>query len=312
MKRTILFLLAVTTAVSCLFAQTTKNPFSELGYKKQVMYTSSKGEFEEFHDKADVVEIGSIYFNSKTKKVVGYLNEEKEKAEVATATSAMSVDPHCEKYYWISPYAYALNNPVKYVDPDGKDAKVAITGNTITVSSNIYIYGNGATQKIANQMQKDILSKWNQGFKMSGLDVKFDVKVGLYDGKEKGNPFIIPESWDPNNRDNFVEVGSDVNRSYVLGGDEGEWRATGRNGNSLAQDDPAPHEFGHILGVNDQYTDKSGPNKGWGNNIMGDSQKGNVDQRNINDVLKDAMKAYETWSKDDKNKGKTFTYEINP
>jgi hypothetical protein len=125
MKRTILFLLAVTTAVSCLFAQTTKNPFSELGYKKQVMYTSSKGEFEEFHDKADVVEIGSIYFNSKTKKVVGYLNEEKEKTEVATATSAMSVDPMCEKYYWISPYAYCLNNPVRFVDPDGKVVRFA-------------------------------------------------------------------------------------------------------------------------------------------------------------------------------------------
>lgn len=119
MKRTILFLLAVTTALSCLFAQTTKNPFSELGYKKQITYTSSKGEFEEFHDKTDVVEIGSVYFNTKTNKVVGYVNEEKEKAEVATAISAMSIDPMCEKYYWISPYAYCLNNPVKYVDPTG-------------------------------------------------------------------------------------------------------------------------------------------------------------------------------------------------
>lgn len=120
MKRTTLFLLAVTTASSCLFAQTTKNPFSELGYKKQITYTSSKGEFEEFHDNADVVEIGSVYFNTKTKKVVGYVNEEKENAKVATATSAMSVDPLCEKYYWISPYAYCMNNPVKFVDPDGK------------------------------------------------------------------------------------------------------------------------------------------------------------------------------------------------
>ena len=32
----------------------------------------------------------------------------------------MSVDPLCEKYYWISPYAFCLNNPVKFVDPDGK------------------------------------------------------------------------------------------------------------------------------------------------------------------------------------------------
>ena len=125
MKRTILFLLTVTTAVSCLFAQTTKNPFSELGYKKQVMYTSSKGEFEEFHGNPNVVEIGSVYFNTKENKVVGYVNPEKEKAEVATATSAMSVDPMCEKYYWISPYAYCLNNPVRFVDPDGRVVRFA-------------------------------------------------------------------------------------------------------------------------------------------------------------------------------------------
>lgn len=30
------------------------------------------------------------------------------------------MDPLCEKYYHISPYAYCANNPVKYVDPDGK------------------------------------------------------------------------------------------------------------------------------------------------------------------------------------------------
>ncbi|WP_255498807.1 RHS repeat-associated core domain-containing protein, partial [Dysgonomonas sp. ZJ709] len=32
----------------------------------------------------------------------------------------MSVDPLAEKYYNISPYAYVKNNPLKYIDPDGK------------------------------------------------------------------------------------------------------------------------------------------------------------------------------------------------
>ena len=30
------------------------------------------------------------------------------------------VDPLCEEYYSVSPYAYALNNPVRYKDPDGR------------------------------------------------------------------------------------------------------------------------------------------------------------------------------------------------
>ncbi|MBP1631243.1 MAG: hypothetical protein H6Q15_2136 [Bacteroidetes bacterium] len=31
------------------------------------------------------------------------------------------MDPLAEKYYSISPYAYCMNNPVRFVDPDGKD-----------------------------------------------------------------------------------------------------------------------------------------------------------------------------------------------
>ena len=34
-----------------------------------------------------------------------------------------SMDPLCEKYYHISPYAYCAGNPVKYVDPDGRQIK---------------------------------------------------------------------------------------------------------------------------------------------------------------------------------------------
>ncbi len=32
-----------------------------------------------------------------------------------------SRDPLFEKYFWMSPYAYCANNPVKYVDPSGKE-----------------------------------------------------------------------------------------------------------------------------------------------------------------------------------------------
>ncbi|WP_321438980.1 RHS repeat-associated core domain-containing protein [uncultured Bacteroides sp.] len=35
-----------------------------------------------------------------------------------------TVDPLCEKYYWISPYAYCLNNPVRFTDPDGREVRI--------------------------------------------------------------------------------------------------------------------------------------------------------------------------------------------
>ncbi len=35
------------------------------------------------------------------------------------------MDPLCEKYYSISPYAYCANNPVKFIDPDGRKIRPA-------------------------------------------------------------------------------------------------------------------------------------------------------------------------------------------
>jgi len=117
----VLFSFAILSVSAGLSAQTAMPDFSKLGYKKSVMYTSSKGEFEEFHDQTDVVEIGTALFNTKTNQVVGFVSEKRAETDVASATTAMSVDPMCEKYYWISPYAYCLNNPIRFVDQNGKD-----------------------------------------------------------------------------------------------------------------------------------------------------------------------------------------------
>ena len=59
------------------------------------------------------------------------------------------VDPLCEKFYGISPYAYCNNNPVKYIDPDGLSTWVTdegdgkykvIGGNLYDKDYNIYVY----------------------------------------------------------------------------------------------------------------------------------------------------------------------------
>ncbi|NDV79989.1 RHS repeat domain-containing protein, partial [Dysgonomonas sp. 511] len=41
----------------------------------------------------------------------------------STVPRFTTVDPLAEKYYSISPYVYCLNNPLKFIDPDGKEAK---------------------------------------------------------------------------------------------------------------------------------------------------------------------------------------------
>ena len=205
---------------------------------------------------------------------------------------------------------------IRYIDPDGRDAVITIKGNQIIVSANVYLYGAGATKAVAAQMQSDVNAKWGGTYSAksangTSFEVSVNINIDLYGGKEKSDPFIIPESWNPFNRDNFVEVGANDKRSNVRGGDEGTWRSQGRNGMTLAQDDPAPHEVGHMLGLGDRYTDKNGVNKGWEGNIMGESQTGKVEQRNIDGILKDAMKSYDKWIQNPKNKGKEFRYEIN-
>lgn len=148
----------------------------------------------------------------------------------------------------------------------------------------------------------------------NAYDVKFDVSVSLYDGKSQSDPFLISESWDPTNRDNFIKVGSsldEVGRSFVKGGYEGEWRGAGRGGMSLSQDNPAPHEFGHLMGLEDRYTDTKGVDSGWKGNIMGESATGKVEQRNINGMISDAMKTYDKFQADKNNANKPFKYEIN-
>ena len=43
-----------------------------------------------------------------------------------------SMDPLCEKYYNVSPYAYCAGNPVRYVDPDGRTIQITNKDETWT------------------------------------------------------------------------------------------------------------------------------------------------------------------------------------
>lgn len=224
------------------------------------------------------------------------------------------IDPLAEKYYNFSPYVYCANNPAKYVDPDGRDGIISVYGNYITIGANVYLYGSGATNTVLQQMQKDVNNIWGNNYsidyKGTTYNVKFDIRLSLYGGTEQSSPIMIFDTLNPFSRDNYIKVSEDCRRSFVLGGDEGHWRSNGRNGKTLSNDDPAPHEVGHILGLDDQYLDGKGPNKGWEGNIMGDSKNGKVDIRNISDILKGMWREYDEWL----NNSKTgeFRYEINP
>ncbi|MVT10391.1 RHS repeat-associated core domain-containing protein [Chitinophaga tropicalis] len=103
------------------------------------------------------------------------------------------IDAKSEKYQAISPYNYALNNPVIFVDPDGKDVRISINRETgaIELSSDIYVFGQNAGSKAEDY------NKAASGFKgFSGsytdedgnvwtISIKMNFKVGTDEDRKR-------------------------------------------------------------------------------------------------------------------------------
>ena len=104
------------------------------GFKKKPL-TFCNGQYNEFFNNPEVVQIGTTLFNTKTNKVVKLLDENTPKTTYKAEFSSMCIDPHAEKYYSISPYAYCAGNPVRYVDLKGMDL-FDVTGHFIPGGDN--------------------------------------------------------------------------------------------------------------------------------------------------------------------------------
>jgi len=140
---------------SSIYAQ---DIFKKHGFDKETL-TLSKGRYEEVFTNKEVVQIGSVLLNTKTNKVVKFLDEETEDVSFKAEYSSrwLSPDPLAEKYPQLSPYVYCNNNPVNAVDPTGKDYKMFIDqeNNRITISATYY----ASTQDMASAQQA--VDYWN-------------------------------------------------------------------------------------------------------------------------------------------------------
>ena len=212
-----------------------------------------------------------------------------------------TVDPSSESYYETSPYAYCYNNPIKHIDPNGKDGIISIYGDNIVIRANIILTGPYATSQLAGIYKAGIMATW-------GKQTTYEYQDKTYNLQWDINVYAAGKDEEPNFNgvNNYMKVEMDSETtSRVKYTNQGFLRGEGRNGFNIRDDNPAPHEFGHIIGLADKYI-KNGPQENqpvddsWSNNIMG-AWNGKVEKKNLDILLTQPIELYEflmKWNKD--------------
>jgi RHS repeat-associated protein len=199
----------------------------------------------------------------------------------------LGADPMQEKYPNVSTYAYCLLNPVKLIDPDGRDYTMSINRNkddeitSIAISVKVYITGAKASEKRADELNK--LAKSTFASKtINKVKVSFNIK---YEYSEN-----ITTS-DLKNGENILNFTDTEGRSSVKGikrqVDGNSYIYTGRQGTIYSNGDnkTVMHETGHLIGLADRYDDVDGgnlggrgsvPDKGFEKDLMGSLKNSSI------------------------------------
>jgi len=107
----------------------THNPYKSLGKKAEIL-TLSDGLYQEFFDTDSIEIIGSAILNTNTMQVVGFVEYDTLYSEATLEPEVvsrwLSPDPLAVKYPEMSPYHFVKNDPIIYIDPDGRENKYAL------------------------------------------------------------------------------------------------------------------------------------------------------------------------------------------
>lgn len=166
------------------------------------------------------------------------------------------MDPLCENYYSVSPYAYCNNNPVNAIDPDGRDYRLTIDkeNNRMIVTAMYYASTQdfGSAQQAVdfwNKQSGNYIYKTKEGdytldFSLSVIEVPTDESMNVAQRSS-----VVTEAFraDKSGIANIYEVVSsfkDSNKNGVT-----------VNGNHIGvkysrqDENTGAHEVGHTLGL---------------------------------------------------------------
>lgn len=185
----------------------------------------------------------------------------------------LSPDPHAARYDWISPYAFAFNNPMQVSDPTGRDGVVTGSGKSekdpYVIHANYYMYG--MTDEQAAAFAKAVEAYNNAGVMQIAADgqtvfVKFEIGYGRFEtkaeAKEAAGNDVVKQGTAQYSFGNTVTVGSvpgEQNRdaygranNYEITLDENKMQAAVSQFKGVTIEQlrtgTAIHEIGHNLG----------------------------------------------------------------
>lgn len=161
------------------------NPFAKFGYKAKVA-TLSKGKYLEVHDLDSIVTIGTTRWHVDKNKIVGDIVMDSLNPDARpigdVAGRWISPDPLSEEYPDWSPYAFTVNNPIRYIDPDGREPIDPRTGKPISLNLNraaVYDINHIKSTKHKPVLDKSLYNNANPLIKRSR-----DKPDGFYDGAD--------------------------------------------------------------------------------------------------------------------------------
>ncbi len=142
------------TTTGVFLQDKTPNPFKEIGANQRYA-TLSGGLFDEMHENVDSIEYNHALLNTTNGKIIRFLPFDSTlEYKADPVVFAWSVDPLAAKYPNLSPYVAFADNPIFFVDTDGRD----IFPTTDFKKSNynkahLYLMDN-------NSVYKELLSKY--------------------------------------------------------------------------------------------------------------------------------------------------------
>jgi hypothetical protein len=149
-----------------------------------------------------------------------------ERLEFNSNNKWLTRDPHEENDYWNSPYVFCNNNPVKYIDPNGKDwFLVDVNGNSHRIQTK--------TEDRIFMAQQDEDGNWatvkdeNGEIKTEGFDYgtikSFDgehLDLALVKGDENGQKVFEFLADNTNVEWTWAKVGTEQSEQNVIGTDK--------------------------------------------------------------------------------------------